>query len=40
MNSESDKPPVFRSWRGWYWLVIAVMLAQMLVYLWMTKLYQ
>lgn len=27
-----EKPPVFQSWRSWYWLILSVMLAQVIVY--------
>ncbi len=27
-----EKPPVFQSWRSWYWLVLAVMFAQVIIY--------
>jgi len=32
-----EKPPVFQSWRAWYWLVLAVMLAQVIVYFFITN---
>lgn len=32
-----EKPPVFNSWRTWYWLVLAVMLAQVVIYFVITK---
>lgn len=33
---EDTKPPVFGHWKGWYWLVLAVMAAQLAVYLYIT----
>lgn len=33
MNPEEEKPPVFQHWRGWYWLVMLVMAAQLIVYI-------
>jgi len=33
----TSKPPVFSKWRGWYWLLILVMLTQLLVYAWITN---
>jgi hypothetical protein len=32
-----EKPPVFNSWQTWYWLVLAVMAIQVLVYFAITK---
>ena len=34
--SDNERPPVFRTWRGWYWLVIALMGAQVALYLLIT----
>jgi hypothetical protein len=31
------KPPVFKSWQHWYWLVIGVMMAQIILYYWLTR---
>ncbi|HMJ68183.1 MAG TPA: hypothetical protein VK508_04785 [Cyclobacteriaceae bacterium] len=31
-ESEQDRPPVFSRWKGWYWLVISVLLVQIIVY--------
>lgn len=31
-----DSPPVFKSWRNWYWLVLIVLLIQMIIYSWIT----
>lgn len=33
---ESEKPPVFAHWSGWYWTVLIVMLLQLIVYCWIT----
>lgn len=30
--TEEDRPPVFKSWKGWYWLVISVLVIQIIVY--------
>jgi hypothetical protein len=30
--SESEKPPVFKSWNGWYILILSVMLLQIIAY--------
>jgi hypothetical protein len=32
-----EKPPLFQSWKSWYWLVLSVMLAQVIVYFWISK---
>jgi hypothetical protein len=37
--SENSKPPVFGRWSGWYWLVTGVMLAQLIIYLIITRLF-
>lgn len=29
-------PPVFKSWRGWYALLLGVLLLQIFLYLWLT----
>jgi hypothetical protein len=31
-STENEKPPVFRKWSSWYWLVIVVMLVQVIIY--------
>lgn len=30
--SESEKPPIFKTWTGWYILILSVMVAQIIVY--------
>jgi hypothetical protein len=35
--SNDQQPPVFGNWKGWYWLVLLVMAAQVLVYLFITQ---
>jgi hypothetical protein len=32
-----DKPPGFKSWRGWYWLVLGVLAIQIILYYWLTN---
>ncbi len=32
-----EKPPVFKSWRSWYVLILAVMLVQVIFYFWLTQ---
>ncbi len=34
--SDNEKPPVFRSWKGWYWLVLALIVVQIALYLFIT----
>lgn len=29
---EEDRPPVFKRWRGWYLLVISVLVIQIILY--------
>lgn len=36
-ESTEEKPPVFKSWKGWYWLVMAVLFVQILLYLFITQ---
>jgi hypothetical protein len=36
-DKPEDKPPVFRCWSGWYWLVFLVMVLQVLLYLFITR---
>jgi len=31
-SSEGEKPPVFRRWSSWYWLVLLAALAQIILY--------
>ncbi len=31
--SDHSKPPVFSRWSSWYWLVIGVMVAQLVIYM-------
>lgn len=39
MNSQEpeEKPPVFSTWKGWYWLVLLTMVVQVLIYLFVTR---
>ena len=30
--SDIEKPPVFKSWKGWYMLVLAVLVLQIILY--------
>jgi hypothetical protein len=29
---EQERPPVFKRWKGWYWLVAFVLIAQIILY--------
>jgi hypothetical protein len=33
----SDKPPVFRSWKGWYVFLLVVLFVQIVLYYWLTQ---
>jgi hypothetical protein len=35
--SANETPPVFSSWNGWYWLVMGVAAAQMIIYYLITR---
>jgi hypothetical protein len=37
MPHQEEKPPVFHSWKGWYWLVMAVAALQIIVYFLITQ---
>lgn len=32
----SERPPVFRSWKGWYVFLVAVLVVQVVIYYWLT----
>jgi len=32
-----DKPPIFTTWRQWYWILIGVLVLQVVVYYWLTQ---
>jgi hypothetical protein len=34
---QNEKPPVFPSWRGWYTLVLGVLLVQIILYYLITQ---
>jgi len=36
-NAESEKPPVFKTWSGWYWLVVFATIIQFLFYFFITR---
>lgn len=31
-STGQERPPVFKKWKGWYWLVMSVLLIQIIVY--------
>ena len=31
-SSENEKPPVFRQWSSWYWLLMIVLFSQVVAY--------
>ncbi len=39
MDNLDDKPPVFKSWRTWYLLVLGALFIQIILYLWLTLTY-
>jgi len=36
-NRADDKPPLFRLWSSWYWLVAATLIGQIILYFLITK---
>ncbi len=35
-KSDSEDVPVFGRWRGWYWLLILTLVAQLIFFVWLT----
>jgi hypothetical protein len=35
--TQKDQPPVFKSWRQWYWLVLSILAAQIMLFYWLTQ---
>lgn len=35
--SEQERPPIFKSWNTWYWIVLVVMLLQVFLYFMITR---
>jgi hypothetical protein len=35
-----ERPPVFLKWRSWYWLVMAVLAIQIMLYLFISTSFQ
>lgn len=34
---DEHKPPLFNHWSTWYWIVLGVMLAQVVLFTWLTQ---
>jgi hypothetical protein len=34
---DEHKPPLFTNWSTWYWIVLGVMLAQVVLFAWLTQ---
>jgi hypothetical protein len=32
----NDRPPLFKTWAGWYWLLAGITLVQLLIYFYLT----
>lgn len=32
-----QKPPVFKTWSAWYWLILGIMLFQVILFFWLTR---
>jgi len=37
--TDEQKPPLFKNWSSWYWIVLGVMLAQVIIFSWLTHLF-
>jgi hypothetical protein len=37
LNTPPEKPPVFKSWKHWYVLVLGVLVLQIILYYWLTR---
>lgn len=37
MDINNEKPPVFKRWSGWYWLVMSFLLVQIVIYFLITN---
>ncbi len=38
-NPHDNKPPLFKTWTGWYLFVILCLVAQIVFYYYLTKIY-
>lgn len=39
-ESDNEKPPVFKQWSGWYWLMLGITLTQFIIYFFITTKYK
>jgi hypothetical protein len=39
INNIDEKPPLFKSWKGWYWLVILFLVTLIIFFYFFTKLF-
>jgi len=37
--TDEQKPPLFKNWSSWYWIVLGVMLMQVILFSWLTRLF-
>lgn len=37
MSEEGNKPPVFKTWSAWYWLVVIFLVLQIVLFMYFTK---
>ena len=37
MEETNERPPVFKTWNGWYIMVITVLVAQIILFIYFTK---
>jgi hypothetical protein len=37
MDDQNDRVPLFKSWKGWYALVIGVLVLLIVLFYWLTK---
>lgn len=39
MHNTEEKPPIFKTWKGWYALVIGLIVLQIILFAQLTKLF-
>jgi hypothetical protein len=37
--TDEQKPPLFKNWSTWYWIVMGVMISQVVLFSWLTQLF-
>ena len=37
MQETDERPPVFKSWKGWYATLVVVLIAQIILFIYFTK---